>query len=231
MEFKRLTLETCAQATGTVIVIDVIRAFTTAAYAFAAGAETITLVGTVEEALALRERSPEALVMGEVGGLPPAGFDLGNSPSAILELDLSGRHLIQRTSAGTQGVVRSVGADTLLACSLCCAGATARYVQQLASNTVTFVVTGVGARNPANRGDEDAACADYVTARLRGERPDPNHYVRRVYDSAAGSYFLDPAHPEFPASDLELATAIDRFDFAMLVERRDGQRVMRTVRQ
>ena len=230
MEFRRLTLQNCSEATGTVIVIDVVRAFTVAAYAFAAGAEDITLVGTVEEALALRERMSGTLVMGEVGGLPPAGFDLGNSPSAIVDLDLSRRHLIQRTSAGTQGVVRSVGADTLLACSLCCAGATARYVQQRAPDTVTFVITGVFARNPANNGDEDVACADYVETWLRGESPDPTRYVRRVYESWVARHFLDPDQPEFPVSDLELATAVDRFDFAMQVEHRNGLRVMRPVR-
>ena len=231
MEFQRRTLQNCSDATGIVVVIDVIRAFTTAAYAFAAGAEDITLVSTVEEALTLRDQIPNAVVMGEVGGLPPEGFDLGNSPSALIDLDLSGRHFIQRTSAGTQGVVRSVGAEMLLACSLCCAGATARYVQTLAPDTVTFVITGVFARDQVNSGDEDAACADYVEALLRGEIPDPAHFIRRVYDAGVGSPFLDPTQPEFPASDHELATAIDRFDFAMPVERQADRLVMRAVQE
>jgi 2-phosphosulfolactate phosphatase len=59
LEIQRATLDTCAQATGTVVVIDVLRAFTTAAYAFAAGAADITLVGATEEAFALRERNPD----------------------------------------------------------------------------------------------------------------------------------------------------------------------------
>jgi 2-phosphosulfolactate phosphatase len=56
------------QATGTVVVIDVIRAFTTAAFAFAAGAVDITFASTVQDALALREHTPGALVMGVDGG-------------------------------------------------------------------------------------------------------------------------------------------------------------------
>ncbi|MGB9800251.1 MAG: 2-phosphosulfolactate phosphatase, partial [Thermanaerothrix sp.] len=45
--FQRANLETCAQAADIVVVIDVLRAFSTAAYAFAAGADRILLVSTV----------------------------------------------------------------------------------------------------------------------------------------------------------------------------------------
>lgn len=63
MEIQRATLDNCSAATGIVVVIDVIRAFTTAAFAFDAGARDVVLVSTVEEALNLRERMPGALVM------------------------------------------------------------------------------------------------------------------------------------------------------------------------
>jgi 2-phosphosulfolactate phosphatase len=76
LEIHRATLDTCAQATGTVVVIDVLRAFTTAAFAFAAGAADITLVGAIEEAFALRERNPDLLLAGEVYGLPIEGRSL-----------------------------------------------------------------------------------------------------------------------------------------------------------
>ena len=53
-------LEAAATRGHSVEVIDVLRAFTTAAFAFAAGVREIVLVGAVEEALALRERLPGA---------------------------------------------------------------------------------------------------------------------------------------------------------------------------
>jgi 2-phosphosulfolactate phosphatase len=183
MEFKRLTLRDCAQATGTVVVIDVLRAFTTAAYAFAAGAREIVLTDSVEEAFALRDRfandagtaagDDAVLLMGEVGGEPIDGFDLGNSPAALAAptlaasgLDLAGRRLVQRTSAGTRGVVcASRGADVLLAGSLVVGGATARYLRQLQPEQVTFVITGAHDRGPSD-GEEDVAGADYIQALL-----------------------------------------------------------------
>jgi 2-phosphosulfolactate phosphatase len=228
MRIERATNDTCAIATGAVVAIDVIRAFTTAAFALAAGARDIVPVGTVEQALALRERFPGSLAMGEVDGRPIEGFDFGNSPSALLGHDLSGRRLIQRTSAGTQGLVRSLKADTLLAGSFVCAGATARYLQRQAAGSITLVATGIF---PGRDGDEDIACADYLAALLRGERIDTAALVRRVRASGAGQLFVDPDDPVFPAADLECCTDIDRFDFAMLVQRRDGMLVMEAVRE
>jgi 2-phosphosulfolactate phosphatase len=223
MDIKRATLETCADATGTVVVIDVLRAFTTASYAFAAGSVDITLVSDIEDAFALRRGDPELILVGEVRGLPIEGFDYGNSPSAFLGRDFSGCRLVQRTSAGTQGVVRSAKADTLLAASFCCARATARYIRQNPGSLVTLVVTGA---RPSDPGDEDVACADYLEALLEGVNPDRAEIVRRVRGSWAARKFLDPAVPEFPLADLECALDIDRFDFALLVRRRNGLLVM-----
>jgi 2-phosphosulfolactate phosphatase len=226
MLIERATNETCGTALGAVVAIDVIRAFTTAAFALAAGARDIVPVGTVEEALALRARFPGALAMGEVGGYPVDGFDFGNSPSALLGQDLAGRRLIQRTSAGTQGLVLSLGAETLFAGSFVCAAATARVIARGAPESVTLVATGVF---PGRDGDEDLACADYLAALLRGEPIDMAALIRRVRESDAGRIFSNPDDPVFPSSDLELCVDINRFDFALHVERSDGLLVMRAV--
>ena len=168
-----------------------------------------------------------ALVMGEVGGLPVKEFDFGNSPVALSSVNLAGRRLIQRTSAGTQGIVRSRQADHLLASSFCCASATARYIHRLSPGTVTFVITDL---RPGGYGEEDAACADYIEALLGGRPVDTGPFVERVYASRTGRIFADPARPEYPAADLEYCTQVDRFDFAMPVRRRDGLFVMEAVR-
>ncbi len=236
MDFRRLTLATCAEAEGAVVVIDVLRAFSTAAYAFAAGARGILPSCGVEEALTLRERFPGALLMGEVGGFPVQGFDFGNSPQELAARDLKGYLLIQRTSAGTQGIVRSTRATTLLASSLVCARATARFIRQLDIPRVTFVITGVDAgeklgNGQANGGDEDAACVDYIEALLRGHNADPAEFVRRVRESPAGLNLANPVLPPSLANDLDYCVAVDRFDFAMPVSQREGLLVMAKIEQ
>ncbi len=217
-------LDSCSAADDVAVVIDVLRAFSTAAYALAAGAERIWLVSGVEEALALRARTPGALAMGEVGGIKAAGFDLGNSPHGLNGRDLRGRTLIHRSSAGTQGVVRAAKARALFGASFVCAAATARAVLALAPRRVTLVVTG---RRVDNSGDEDLACAEYLAGLLRGERPDPALYLRRVRASQNAGLFTHPANPDFPPEDLDLCTQLDRFDFALPVRRLDGRLEMR----
>src|SRR5262245_65749319 len=103
MHIELATRDICGDATVALVVIDVIRAFTTAAFAFDAGARDIALTGEVDEALALRARFPGALAMGEVGGLMIPGFDFGNSPADLAALDPRGRPMIQAHTAGTQG--------------------------------------------------------------------------------------------------------------------------------
>jgi 2-phosphosulfolactate phosphatase len=224
MEFQRASLLDCDQAGGVVVVIDVLRAFSTAAYAFAAGASEIRLVSSVEEALQLRRRTPGTLVMGEVDGLPVPGFDFNNSPAQFDGLDLSGRTLIQRTTAGTQGAVRSRRAEHLLAASFVNAAATARALQQLSAGRATFVITGM---RGGGWGDEDAACADYLESLLGGRPADLPTLLERVRLSAPGRLFSDPALPDYPPKDLEYCLAVDRFDFAMPIEREGEAVVMR----
>lgn len=219
MDIETVSLEGCGAADDMVVVIDVLRAFSTAAYALAAGVERILLVSEVAEALALRQRISGALAMGEVNGIRAAGFDLGNSPLEVSGRDLRGRTLIHRSSAGTQGAVRAVKARALLGASFVCAAATARAVLALQPQRVTLVITG---QRPGNRADEDAACADYLAALLRGRAPDAAACLRRVMESQNAAPFLDPLQPEFPAGDLPLCARIDRFDFAMPVRRVDG---------
>ena len=68
MEIRLASLLQGPQAAGTTIIIDVFRAFTTAAVAFDRGATQIVLVAEVDEALALRRRGAGHLCMGEVDG-------------------------------------------------------------------------------------------------------------------------------------------------------------------
>jgi 2-phosphosulfolactate phosphatase len=164
--------------------------------------------------------------MGEVNGLRPEGFDFGNSPTRVNEAELTGLTMIHRTSAGTQGVVRSQSAESMLAASFVVASATARYVRKLNPPGVSFVITG----KSYNGGDEDLACAEYVEELLKGNQPAIQPFIKRVLESKDAFPHLDPAQREYPLSDLHYAAQVDKFDFAMPITPENGNFIMRCVR-
>lgn len=203
-----------------VVVIDVIRAFTTAAYAFNQGAEKIILVREVEEAFSLKKKHPEYLLMGEVGGIPIDGFDYGNSPFEISKIDLFKKTLVQRTSAGTQGIHRSFKSKKILASSFVCAKATHERIQNIQPRSVTLVITN------ANQGEEDRALADYLERLLLNKKTDPKPYLQRVIDSREGQALLYSESPYCLKEDLDAILEIDKFSFAMEVFKDRGLAVL-----
>jgi 2-phosphosulfolactate phosphatase len=216
----RIDPDRMGEAHGITVVIDVIRAFTVAAYAFAGGAERLLLVRTPEQAFALRERVPGALLAGEIGGRLIPGFDLNNSPSAIQSAEVRGKTIIQRTGAGTQGAVGAVGASLLLVASLVNARATAVYAGRLArqgGEPITLFPSGHGLE-----AIEDSLCADYLEALLL--RPERAHEtLDGALDSIRDAGRLDSytaADSDFPEADIPAFMAVDRFSFAMRGKRR-----------
>jgi 2-phosphosulfolactate phosphatase len=207
-------------ATGHAVIVDVFRAFTTAAFCVAAGAREIVLVADHERALALKRDDPSLFLTGEIEGRPIAGFDIGNSPSAIEQLDLEGRRVVQRTSAGTQGVNAAAAAREIVLGSFVIAEATVRYLRRRADE-VTVVAMGHGGDETA---DEDEACARYLAARLADAPIDVAAIIAELWEHE------DPAWPDwFPRRDAELASQVDRFSFALPVHREDGLLIARPV--
>jgi 2-phosphosulfolactate phosphatase len=212
-------LEGARTASGHVVIVDVFRAFTTAAFCVAAGAREIVLVGDHEQALAMKRDDPRLFLTGEIGGRPIPGFDVGNSPSAIEKLDLAGRRVVQRTSSGTQGVVAAKDAAEVLLGSLVIGSATARYLAR--ARDITIVAMGSSAEEPS---EEDELGAAYIAARLRGEPPPPPAMPTWVADlDARGTAWEDC----FPRRDAELALEVDRFGFALPVHRENGLLIAR----
>ena len=157
MEISIESLISGAQrAKGIAIVIDVYRCFTTQAVAFQNGAKKIILVAEIEEALYLKTKGVGDLVMGEVGGRKPDGFDFGNSPYELKDKDLSGRTIIQSTRAGTVGVTNVAGAEIIYGGALVVAEATAKAILSQNPSRVSLVAMGLEGRI---RSDEDEQCA------------------------------------------------------------------------
>jgi len=216
-------VEGAGRATGIVAVIDVFRAFTCAAVVLANGASCIVMVRSVEEALELRRAGLGQFCIGEVGGRAPDAFDFGNSPFEIASVDFQGKTVIQRTSAGTQGIVlASNRAERLYAASLVTAEATVRAVLSGSPETVTLVPMGA---EGIRRTDEDELCAMHLRNRLERRPGDPDAVRRLILAGGEVLRFRDPTHPYLHPEDVDIALDVNRYDFAVRVEIEEGHPV------
>jgi 2-phosphosulfolactate phosphatase len=204
---------------GAVVAVDVIRAFTTAAYAFAAGARHIFLVDSVADALAMKADDPNLLLMGEDRGRRPSGFDFSNSPVAVAAADLEGRTLVQRTSAGTRGVVAARSATRLWCASLVCASATAAALRASGLGDPTYVITGNFENRPEANGVDDLATAQLIERARLGEALDADGTAHFIATSREALRTLTLGDGHVDPDDIVYATRVDAFDFAMEVER------------
>ena len=212
------------EAVGAAVIIDVFRAFTTAAIAFDRGATEITLVAEADDALALHRSGVGDLLMGEVDGKRPEGFDFGNSPHEISQADVAGKSLVQSTRAGTVGVAAAANAETVYLGSFVVAQATVEAIRRERPETVSIIAMGDQGRV---RSDEDEQCGIYLRNVLEGRRPSFDAVKSLIMTGGATQKFFDPNQPQFHPEDVTLALELDRYPFAMKITREDSLLVAR----
>jgi len=150
------------------IVIDVLRATTTIAYALAHGYSRVLACAGLDHARELAGRLGDGTVLaGERACVRPEGFDLGNSPRELAESEPGGQTLVLSTTNGTRAIVTAASrADTVLVGSLAnltaCAAAAARSARH-AKGDVLVQCAGVGGEFAI----DDAYTAGRYVAELR----------------------------------------------------------------
>jgi 2-phosphosulfolactate phosphatase len=192
------------------VVIDVLRAFTTTHVAFQRGVEEILLARTVEQAFALKDRHPECILAGERDARKVEGFDAGNSPAALSEMDLQGRRMILTTSNGVRATTHALDGRHVLVAGWTSAPATLARIDELAGPDARVALF---ASHPHS--DEDIACAEYLRTRLRGQDPPTAPIVERMRTSSSAQKFYSE---DFDLADLECATGEPTGEFAMEVQ-------------
>jgi 2-phosphosulfolactate phosphatase len=167
------------------VVVDVIRATTSICVLLERGCRRLRVAETVAEALRLAasdrvcDQDQRLVLAGEVGGLPPAGLDFGNSPAAFVRGDFSAADVVLATSNGTRalfacadgaavlvGALRNASAVARVAVERALAGErTAAAPDPAAPWTVCVVCSGVDDR-PAM---DDTICAGVIAGAVLEE--------------------------------------------------------------
>jgi 2-phosphosulfolactate phosphatase len=218
VEFRFIDIDTVRTSQADLaVVIDVLRAFTTAPWAHHQGADEIWLAASSAEALNLKsELGSNALALKD--GQPRDGFELANSPEQISGMDLTGHKVVQQTTNGTVGIIAAGHVPLVLAASFVNASATAATIRDHRPASVDFVITGDN-----GRADEDLAAADLIRELIEGP-VDPTVHESRIIGSAAASRLREMAnekHPGVGPMDIQLASQTDRLPVVMRARRRD----------
>jgi len=203
------------KARGLGVVIDVFRAFSTACYAFQAGARAIIPAKDLNEAYRLKKDNPSFVLMGEQDGRTPQGFDLGNSPLKIKKIhrDLKGKTIIHLTSCGTKGLKNAINCTERITAAFVNVSAVAQFIAKRRPAIVSLICTGT---NPDSKNmDEDHLCALYLRNLLRGKKEDFKQIVSQLRTSRFASYFFDEKVTSYPKEDFYYCLDLDKFDFVL----------------
>lgn len=210
--YRLAGIEGARAATGTAMVIDTFRAFTTAAFLLHAGVSRLILTDTLDAARRTADALPGALLCGEDRGVRPDDFDLANSPYEVTRsTGLMGATVVHRTSAGTRCAIAALdaGARQVFATSLVVASATVACADR--SGPISIVASGRYGTEPV---DEDDATGDLLVALLNGTGDPAATGFAVAHGPSADRLRRVPWAPD---EDVELATDTDRFAFAMEV--------------
>jgi 2-phosphosulfolactate phosphatase len=127
------------------VVVDVLRASSSIVTLLERGAAPVIAAADIDKARALHGRLPDYLLCGERDGLPPEGFDFGNSPAEFARAELAGRGAILATSNGTRLLARLADAPAVIVGSLLNRTAAAKAAVEIARERGLDIVIGCSA--------------------------------------------------------------------------------------
>jgi 2-phosphosulfolactate phosphatase len=161
-----------------IVGIDVIRATTTAVTAVAMGRRCFP-VPSIEMAVPLAARLDHPLLVGELGGNMPYGFDMNNSPAEMAHRNDVMRPMILLSSSGTQLIHNAKDCDAAYVSCFRNFGAT---VAHLSGRHKHVAVIGAGTRGEFR--EEDQMCCAWIAEGLSraGYKPEDdktNEIIKR----------------------------------------------------
>jgi 2-phosphosulfolactate phosphatase len=194
------------------VVIDVLRATSTAAVLLSRGAKELVVLATPDELSLLPEGGGPYLYVSEMSRLAQAGERIDNSPALAATLELGARTPVLITTNGTRALdAAAAKAGEVLAASFLNVSAVAAHLAQSGAGRVALVPAGDFANDDVRA--EDDRCAEALQKLLLGERPG--------LSALAHSCRQDPRvvrrlakEPTF-AADLELCLLPDTFPVVM----------------
>jgi 2-phosphosulfolactate phosphatase len=184
-----------------IVAVDVIRATTTAITAVSSGRRCFP-VSSIDDAYRVAETLPRPLLVGELGGAMPYGFDLTNSPAQLAARSDIERPMVLLSTSGTR-LVMSAPTGVYVACLR-------NYqaqIDHLVGRHAKVAVIGAGTRGEFR--EEDQMCCAWIAEGLirAGYEPEnelTEHCVDR-WSGAAADAFVGGKSTEYLRATGQLA--------------------------
>lgn len=194
-----------------VIAIDVLRAFTTACYAINNNPKDYIIVGDINSAYRLKKQDSEYILIGERDGYSLPGFDYGNSPSEIRNIDFSNKTLVHTTTLGTNGIINALKhTEKVVTGSFVNAKAIINYIKQENPGYVyLFCTSGTSSDN------EDLMLAEYLKGYFENNPLDMDSIRKKLIEGSSGLMYLHNPRTKYSKSDFFLSLEPDKFDFVI----------------
>jgi len=210
--------ENAHKAEGLAVVIDVVRAFTTASYILHNHASSIIAIGSIEDAHALKRIHPSHILVGEHMGITLPGFDYGNSPTEIAKVDFTGKTVVMRTTAGTQGVVKATNATEIITGAFVNTDAVAKYIKKKNPSIISFICT-----DDRYNDSEDVLCAQFISSIIK-DKPIPFSMIHeKLENHEATKLFLESQLTPHAREDLNRCFTLNAFTFVAVAKTIKGR--------
>ena len=209
-------IEGAKKASGLTVIIDVFRVFSLEAYLINNQSKKLFVTNSIMIARNYKKNNKDTILIGERKGIKINGFDYGNSPSEIENIDFSNKTIVHTTSSGTKGIYLASNADEIIVASLVNAKAVSNYIKFKNPNTVSLVCMGNAGKTKTY---EDNLCARYIKSLLLDEKIDINNEINILKTKDGKKFFNKNNQSVFPEKDFYLCTKINKFNFVLKVKK------------
>ncbi len=208
------------------VIIDVFRAFTTAAYVLERYPTTYMMTTQSEVISRLASNLMNPLMIGKAEQGTDIIYHIPNSPTRVQGTEITNRNILHRTAAGAKGILLAQNADIVLAVGLVNADATVEYIKTLTNPKITIIPMGHEGTTPSL---EDHLCALYMEGLIYGEKINLTPFMP-VLREGSGQYFFSEDQWQYPCEDFECCLETGRFDFAIQAMVQDDYAILTSIK-
>ena len=202
-----------------VVVIDVLRAFTTACYVMNTNPKDYIVLDSPGFARKLKEKHPDYILVGERNGTKLPGFDYDSSPTEVENIDFSNKTIVHTTTLGTKGIVNALNhTKEVITGSFANAGAIINYIKKEKPNLVYLFPT-----DSSTNDNEDVMFAKYVKGYFVNKQLSVSSIKQYLATHKTGRFYLNRSNIEYFSKDFSFAFEANKFNFVIKAYLRDDR--------